>query len=297
MTSPVGRDPFEGGFGGPAEASEFSSTWAWLMAGFTLVALGVAIIGRLLPPVLVFDLVALWPLPAVAILVAFVVRLARANGVTRVLAPLLLVTWLILGVGWWWVGSPPSPSRAADIIGPPQVPSEVALAIAVDGEVTITVDEDNVYSVRMTDRGGMAGAPDVLETRQDEVMAVTMQERADSGWYRASGWDVTLHPAALWQINVKATVVDLQLSGVPLQHLGVTGDGKIVLGDPTGLVIIDLQGVIDLSIPAGVAVQVVGTAEVPDGWVITDSGSTSPAPGVGFLITTGGGQGIRIVER
>lgn len=297
MTSPVGRDPFEGGFGGTAEASEFSSTWAWLMAGFTLVALGVAIIGRLLPPVLVFDLVALWPLPAFAVLVAIVVRLARANGVTRVLAPLLLVTWLILGVGWWWVGSPPSPSRAADVTGPPQVPSEVALAIALDGEVSITVGDEYVYSVRMGDRGGMTGAPDVLEARQDEVMAITMQERVDSGWYRSSGWDVTLHPAALWQIHVKATVVDLQLSGVPLQHLGVMGDGRIVLGDPTGLVIIDLQGVLEVSIPAGVPVQVIGSAEVPDGWTTSGTGSTSPTPGEGFLITTGGGQGIRVIER
>lgn len=277
--------------------SGFSSTWAWLMAGFSMVALGIAIVGRLLPPVLILDLVALWALPALAVVLAVIVRLSRANGVTRVLAPLLLVTWLILGLGWWWVGSPPSPSRAADVTGPPQVPSEVALAITVDGKVTISVDEDHVYSVRMGDRGGSAGAPDVLEARQDEVMAVVVRERDDSGWYRSSGWDVTLHPAALWQLEVEATEVDLQLAGVPLRRLGVTADGTVIIGEPVGLVIIDLQGVIDLSIPAGVPVQVVGTADVPEGWTISDTGSTSPNPGEGFLITTGGGQGIRIVER
>lgn len=267
------------------------------MSGLSMVALGVAIIGRLLPPVLVLDLAALWPLPALAVLVAITVRLVKATGVTQVLAPLLMVTWLILGVGWWWAGAPPSPSRAADITGPSQVPSEVALAIEVDGALKVTADGGHVYSVRMGDRGGMAGAPDVLEARQDEVMAITIQERSDSGWYRSSGWDVTLHPAALWQVEVTATIVDLDLSEIPLRHLQVTGDGTIMLAEPKGLVIVDLQGVLRVSIPAEVPVQVIGDAEVPTGWTITETGATSPTPGEGFLLTTGGGQGIRVVER
>jgi hypothetical protein len=294
------RDPFDDGprRTSSVRTSEVSSLSAWLMAGLSLVAVGVAIVGLLFPTVLGLDLVALWPLPAIALLLALATHLAKARGVLRVVAPLLLVTWLILGVGWWWVGIPPSPSQAANIIGPPQVPSEVAIGISLDGELTIGLDTTNVYSIRVGSRGGTTGAPDVLEARHDDRMAMTVQERSDSGWYRTSGWDVTLHSASLWRIEATATTVDLDLAWIPLRQLGVTAEsGTITLGDPVALVTIDLQGAFEVSVLAGTPVQVVGVAEVPVGWATSATGSSSPTPGDGFLITTSGGQGIRIVER
>ncbi len=300
MSQYADRDPFETGprRSTSARRGEVSSLSAWLMAGLSLVAVGVAIVGRLFPTVLGLDLVALWPIPAVALLLALVTHLAKARGALRVVAPLLLVTWLILGVGWWWVGSPPSPSQAANVIGPPQVPSEVTFGVTLDGELTIGLDPTNVYAIRVGSRGGTTGAPDVLEARQDDLMAMTVRERSDSGWYLTSGWDVTLHSASLWRIEATATTVNLDLAWIPLRQLGVTaGSGVITLGDPVGLVPIDLDGALEVSVLAGTPVQVVGPAEVPAGWATSATGSSSPTPGDGFLITTGGGQGIRIVER
>ncbi len=273
-----------------------SATRAWLMAVLSVVAVSVAIVGRLFPLVLALDLVALWPIPALAIVLAFAVALLGGRASSRVLAPLLVVTWLILGVGWWSVGVPPSPSQAANILGPPQVPSEVALAVSLVGELTMSLDPTNVYSISVGQRGGTVGPPDVLEARQDDVMAMTVQERADGAWYRTSGWDVTLHSAALWRIEATATDVSLDLSAIPLQELDVTGNGTISLGQPVGPVPVSLRGTLVVSVPAGTAVEVIGTADVPAGWSTSDSGSASPTPGEGFIITTGG-RGIQVVER
>ncbi len=294
--TPESGDPFGRGFGRAVEASEFSSLWAWLMAGLSMVAIGTAIIGRLFPVVMALDLVALWPVPALAVVAALIARLLRLRGVSRVVGPLLLVTWLILGVGWWSTGTPPSPSRAADILGPPQVPAEVALGISLDGELTIGPGSAHVYSVRLARRGGAVGAPDVLEARQDDAMAMTVRERPDSGWYLSSGWDVTLHPAALWRIDATARTVSLDLTGIPIGELQVAGDGTIALGDPVGPVAVHLDGNVEVSVPFGVPVKVVGAAEVPAGWESTDAGATSPTAGEGYVITVAG-QGIRVTER
>lgn len=296
MTEPLGGDPFASSPSASSlEPARVSSLTAWIMFGLTAIAIAVAIVGRLFPFALTLDLVALWPLPGLAVLIVLLSRwLPRA---VRLIAPALLVGWLLIGVVWWSVGSPTPPSASADVVGSADLPASVAIAVEVDGELVLGGGADALYSVTPGRRGGSAGAPDVLEASEGEVLAMRVVEREDSGWFRSSGWTMQVSDAPTWEMHLRATDVDLDLRSLRVSGIEVFGDGTVLLPRVAGTAEAVISGNIVVSVPADVPVRVVGEAVVPMGWTATDDGSASPASGTGGWVIVVEGPGVQLVDR
>ncbi len=295
MTEPLAGDPFSGGPGPDGlEPSRVSALTAWIMTALTAVALTVAIAGRLFPLVVVLDLVALWPLPALGALLVVVGRWLPRS--VRLAAPALLVSWLILGVAWWSVGTPEPPSAAANVLGPGEIPAQVALAVAVDGDLSVVGGAERLYEVSVGPRGGSAGVPDVLEARDGDVLAMGVEERADSGWFRTSGWDMRLDDGPIWEMDVRARSVELDLRTLRVGSLAVEGDGTVVLPRVATATEAFVSGTVVVSVPADAPVRVVGAATVPASWTTDDEGASAPVDGEGWVVVVEG-PGVEVVDR
>lgn len=294
MTEPLGGDPFAATAGPSIEPTRVSALTAWIMSALTAVAVVVAIVGRIFPLAVALDLVALWPLPALAVVVVLVGRwLPRP---VRLVAPALLVGWLLLGVVWWSVGTPAPPSSAADVVGPSEVPDHVAIAVTVDGELVVGGGGDVLYEVANGRRGGSAGAPDVLEAGEGQALAMGIVERDDSGWFRSSGWTLSLSDEPVWAMDLRAETVDLDLRSLRLEGIEVHGGGTLLLPRVADIAQAVVAGELVVSVPGDVPVRVVGDASVPADWVVTDDGAASPVDGDGWVIVVDG-PGIELVDR
>lgn len=296
MSQDLGGDPFAPDPSIPSvEPARVSALAAWIMSALTAIAFVVAIVGRLFPLAVALDLVALWPLPAIAVLIVLCGR--WLPGSVRLIAPALLVVWPIIAAAWWSVGSPTPPSAAADVVGPSDLPASVALAVEVDGELVVGGGGDELYTVTTGRRGGAAGAPDVLEAREAEVLAMGIVEREDSAWFRSSGWTLRVSDAPVWEMHLVAPFVDLDLRSLRVRAIEVLGDGTVLLPRVAGQAEALVSGALVVSVPADVPVEVVGDASVPAGWTTTDDGSSSPTEGEGGWVIVVEGPGVELVDR
>ena len=86
MSQDLGGDPFAPDPSIPSvEPARVSALAAWIMSALTAIAFVVAIVGRLFPMAVALDLVALWPLPAIAVLIVLCGR--WLPGSVRLIAP------------------------------------------------------------------------------------------------------------------------------------------------------------------------------------------------------------------
>ncbi len=73
------------------------------------------------------------------------------------------------------------------------------------------------------------------------------------------------------------------------------GDGTVLLPAATGRRD-QVNGEVHVEIPAGSPAQVIGAAETPIGWEITDRGARAPVEGDGWEIVVGEGAVVRVEE-
>ena len=57
---------------------------------------------------------------------------------------------------------------------------------------------------------------------------------ADNAWLRFAGWKVGLHPEPSWNLTLSAPEVEVDLRGIEIAGLAVTGEGSIKVGEATG---------------------------------------------------------------
>ena len=60
--------------------------------------------------------------------------------------------------------------------------------------------------------------------------------------------------------------------------------------------VIEVSGEVTVAIPAGSPAEVIGAAETPIGWEITDRGARAPVEGAGWEIVVGEGAVVRVEE-
>jgi hypothetical protein len=105
--------------------------------------------------------------------------------------PVMLLTWLLLGLALHLAGWGPLPSSAADVVAP--IGSEATTAVvsfAID-EGRATVREGSEFAASMERIGGRTGAPTVEVAGADPVRFLV--SAADSGgWFRFGGVMVDL---------------------------------------------------------------------------------------------------------
>ncbi len=273
---------------------------ALVMALVTAAVIGFGVVAGILSPTVVLDVVALWPLGALAVLVAVFVWFRRGRSPRSLALPgLILVSWLVVALGLHLSGWSVLPSSAADVSGPDGAAIETArLTIEFEsGELQIGANTGpELYRAGVLRIGGESGVPEAFERVLEGDAAVVISERADSDWFRFGGWWVQLGQAS-WQLELSARVMEADLADLALSGAVVNaGSGSLVLGVPAADSTISITGPLRVSVPSGVSVLVVGPADAPSSWARTSDGWASDASGPGWRIEVEGAA-IEIVAR
>ena len=291
MTEPAGRHPFV--------------VAAWMLVGAVVVATGVGILGGILSKSLVVDLVAMWPLFGVILLAGIIGWLRRRKKERRAgaILPLAVFTALVLAVAVHLGGWSQLPSAAARLTGSPAVdlsePTLLTVQIVGDLEVGPATGGPG-YRVDPILRGGLVGVPEAVETSVDGAIAVRISAADAPSWYMFSGWKLGLTPDASWRLVLNGKI-DADLSSLRIESGAMAGSGAVALGDPPpGGGNLVVAGDFHLTVPGDAPVRVSGAADVPEDWLLTESGATAPggaSGGDGWIIDIQGETRVTVVER
>ena len=274
--------------------------WGLIGAVLGIIAAGVAI--RLLSPAILLDVGALWPIGAALLALGWVTQ--KIWPTTRLalvpVTPLVVFTWLVFSVSLHFTDIGSLPSRSADLRGPPvdQVGFSTLAVQMREGRLTVSTGTGpSAYQVEMTRRGGGAGMPLAVESPGDrggEITIIDVRDPLpfdldlpvqDNAWLRSAGWTVGLHPDPTWNLTLAAPEISVDLRSIRLAGLAVAGEGDIKVGGaprPTEMV---LSGSFTIEVPAGVPVEVLGAAIVPEEWTVEGDTAWFGERGAGWEIT------------
>jgi hypothetical protein len=293
----VPRDPFEVRTGLGVSGAAISTTWAWLAVGIALVLVGASVAIGFVTPAILLDLVASWPVAALgvaAIPVAFAFR-ARWPVLVAVV-PLLFLTWVLVGVGWFLTdGISEPPSRAGDIAGPDTDPDLATFVVELDGRLVVTDAVGLDYELTTSRTGGDTSPPEVYESVGTGRVDALARPRGHTGWYESSGWQLGLRSGPVWTLDVTAAEIDADLTTVTVAAMTVDADGMIRLGRGAGTVSVS-AGTLTIVIPSGMPASVSGASSVPDGWAVAGGVATAPAGADGLAIEVAEGADVTVVE-
>lgn len=252
---------------------------AWMLVVAVLVAGAAGVLGGILSSSLVVDLAALWPLPALAILVGALVAWRGRSRRSGAVLPLAILSAFVLAGAIHLGGWDQLPSATARLSGPPpaDLSAPTELIAQISGDLVVRAHPDGVaYRVDPILRGGSAGVPRATETSVDGAMSVTLEAAEETpSWYTFAGWRVGLHPDVTWRLVLNGTI-DADLTAVVLSSAAIAGSGTLRLGQPPGDVSVIIAGDFDVTVPPGVAVIVDGEAHVPASWEASGGGAVSP---------------------
>jgi hypothetical protein len=268
---------------------------AWAMAGMLPIVGGIGISAKVLSPGLALDLISLWPglLPAVAALVGVAIKRAWRRRMGA-LPPLLIITWIALAVSAHIAALEPLPSSSADLIGPTAPPDHVTLAAHTRGVLEVRVnDRGTIYRVGFVRLGGDIGIARAEEVSTAFGLTVSIGDAGPTEWFRYAGWTLDLAPSTQWNLSLGGEL-EGDLTGLDLGSVSLEGNGALTLGWTDHTVPMAIRGEFDLRIPADVAARVVGSADVPNGWVTTADGFRSPVDGEGWVISAAAGSSVVI---
>lgn len=279
--------------GGPPVGRSPWPVAAWAMTLFTVLALGVGVAGNVLSRTAVLDAIALWPLAA---LVVPALLMGLRGGRHRALAPLVLLSWLLVTVGLHLGGLEGLPSSAAAVRSDLTGIAEARMTVAIE-DLSLNIRSGD-FEVAPRPVGGTVGAPVLERVSGTSATALTLtDDPARSPWFRFGEYHVTLPPAVDWNLRIAVSGMDLDLRDV-----NVVGGrfeaatGRLLLGEPGEPTTVDVAGDIEVSVPPDVPVQVIGSTRVPDTWVVDDNGARAPTSGNGWTIRVVSGS-VRIVSR
>lgn len=263
------------------------------MTGFTVVALTVGIVGNVVSRSLVLDAIALWPIAALVIPAALI---GLKGGRNRALAPLMLLSWLLVSVGVHLSGVDGMPSSAASIRTDLTGIGSARLTIAVD-DLSLRIDP-GAFEVAPVPVGGAIGVPVVERVSGTSATALVVTDDPDASvWFRFGEYRIRLDEGVAWDLRVAVSSFDIDARDLDVASARLVADtGRLALGPPRTATTVEVAGDIEVSVPSGAAVTVIGTTRVPSGWTVTDNGASAPVEGEGWTIRVTSGS-VRIVSR
>ena len=274
--------------------------WAWLMVAVTIVSIAAGVVGGILAPSVVLDVISLWPLAVGAFFVAAALLPLRKRGPARVSAvlPLLLITMLGSSVVLHLTGWEELPSSSGDLVGPAAAAVQDAeLVLDLTGHLLVGAGDRDLYAVRVERRGGLTGVPEALESNFEEGPSFVVLHEVDGGrWFQTSGWELSLGVGPTWTLVLNSPDLEADLTGLRLKALTLGGAGSASLPPPGAE---DLTSIVDgvfvVEVPPETGVELIGAATVPGGWVETVDGYQSPFAGPAILITVVEGARVEVV--
>lgn len=292
----VPRDPFDVRADLGVSGAAVSSTWAWLTFGIALVLVGAAVAIGFVTPAILLDLVASWPVAAVGVIAIPFALVFRARWPVLVaVVPLLFLTWILVGVGWFLAdGIAEPPSRAGDIVGPDTDPDLGSFTAELDGRLVVTDVVGVDYEVTTSRTGGDTSPPEVYESVGTGRVDALARPREHTGWYESAGWTLGLRSGPRWMLDLTAESVDADLTTITVAELTIAADGTIALGRGAGFVSV-AAGTLTIVMP-DMAATATGADSVPDGWTVEGNTAMSPRGGDGLVIEVAAGATVTIVE-
>ncbi len=279
-----------------ASGSKTGVPKGWLLPAAVLVVILLSAAIGWLSRSVVIDFVAWWPLWLLLGGLAFFAG-QRKVGRMRLagLIPLVATAALFLFVIGHIQGWEAMPSSSASLVGPASGSvTNAALSARIDGRVDAVAAESGfLYSVSPIRTGGGTGLPQAVERTQGTSIAVDLEPVDDPGLYTFAGWNLQLDPAPTWNVSLGGTI-EADLSALRLTELQMEGDGIVTLGQPIAETPVRVSGDFEVRIPTGTAARVVGEAVVPEDWVQTADGWTSPAGDGGWVISVSEGAILEI---
>jgi hypothetical protein len=271
---------------------------AWLLPPLGVVLILSATYAELLSRSIVIDFVAWWPVWALLVLLAILARgrrwgRVRLSGWVPVLVVLALALFLTGHIRGWEA----MPSTSNQLNGPGAgSASTAALSAHVDGVLEIGTGQSGfLYAAQPVRRGGDVGPPAATEQVQGTNLSVVLAPAEDPGLYTFAGWTIDLEEGPTWNLSLGGEV-EADLSRLRLSALQVNGTGNLSLGTVSGSVVVNVSGAFVIEVPAAAPVRVIGAAVVPDDWLATTEGHTSPATGDGWVISVGDGSSLTVIE-
>ncbi len=293
----VPRDPFEVRIGVGVSGAAISSTWAWLAVGIALVLVGASVAIGFVTPAILLDLVASWPVAALgvaAIPVAFAFR--SRWPVLVAVVPLLFLTWVLAGVGWFLTdGIAEPPSRAGDIFGPDTDPDLGTFVVELDGRLVVTDVVGVDYELTTSRTGGDTSPPEVYESIGTGRVDALARPRGHTGWYESSGWQLGLRSGPAWTLDLTASEVDADLTTLTVATASIDADGTVRVGRGAGIVSVS-AGTLTIVVPSGMPASASGATSIPDGWTVEGGIATAPAGADGLAIDVADGADVTVVE-
>jgi hypothetical protein len=280
------------------------SPWPFVALGLTVIlaaGLVLGVLGRILSPSVWLDLIALWPLPVLGVLAGVGTWFARGRRRRHLaIVGLSTFTWLALGLGLHLSAAPWLPVAVSDVAGPPAIGLETArLVIDLEvGAIDLAPGTDVVYQVSPIRSGGRVAAPIAYEQQRVGDLSVVVVPRPDAGVFVFGGWSVALDADLTWSLDVSASELDIDLTGIGVTRAHLEGErSRVVLGLASGAPELTLSGTHTVVIPDSVEATVTGAVMAPDGWLVAGDVTTSPAGEGGWNIVIEPGSNVEIVGR
>lgn len=261
---------------------------AWWLIGAALALLLLTVAVRFTSPAIFLDVASLWPIGGALVAAGWVVRrIWSGRPVADVpIFPLVIFSWLVISVSFYFAHLPGLPSSSADLRGPPADQTDFNTFTVEMNQGRLLLREGSgpsAYQVDMIRRGGGAGVPVALESTGEgggEIRVVDAREPLppdlgvsvkDNGWLRFQGWEVSLHPQPSWALTLSAPAISADLQNMTIAALEVNGEGTIKVGEAPGPVEIALNGSFTVEVPELTPVKVIGVAIVPEDWTVEEN--------------------------
>jgi hypothetical protein len=271
-----------------------ASAWKLPVAAIVLVGIATAI-GWLSRSILI-DFISWWPVWLLLVGLSLwgsgrKVGRIRVSGLVSVVAVVVVATFVWAHIQGW----PILPSSAASLMGGPDSGIETAaISAGVDGELSVGPgQEGTLYSVTLIRSGGPVNVPEARERSQGSMASVELTEVDGATLYQFAGWDLELSPGPSWSLSLQGEV-DASLERLAILDLQIEGSGTIELGEVVSATPVAISGDFVVAVPEGQPVRVIGPAQVPEGWEHSDSGSSAPGGGEGWVITVPEGSILQI---
>jgi len=246
--------------------------WGWSMVGLFSLVVVVGVVTGILGRAVLLDIVSFWPVFGLLTLVAIAVR-SRFSHRIRALLPLLIATWLGAAVALHLSGWSVLPSAVGDMAGAEI--GEIAnatLSLEIDGIVNLESSPGSIlYSVVLPREGGRVSAPQALETTNDDLMSIELAQRNESFWFSSSGWNIVVSDDVVWTLHLVASEVDIDLRSTATNGGVLRGTGTLQFGTSAAGEW-DIAGQLVIRVPDALGILVVGDADLPTGWTVTEVG-------------------------
>lgn len=225
------------------------------------------------------DVISLWPGWVVTVGPVLIRRRLERHRLRAVrigpspTVPLILVTWVMIGLALHLAGWNALPSSSARLSGSPVGDVTAAsLNVRLEGDLVLGSGAANLYEVGPLRTGGDVAPGQSREAWAGPEVTISLREGPEAGWFGSGGWRISLSPSPTWDLMLDATGIEADLTTVPLGALQLVGDGRVRLGAPTGDIPIRLGGTLVLEVPSEASVEVIGSARVGPGWEVTALG-------------------------